>query len=56
MRQTLDNREAVGIGFERGFEIALRDLHVADLLVADREITLPARVAGVGLRQALGYG
>ena len=50
------NGEAVGIGFQRGFEIALRHLHVADLVVADREIALPARIAGVGLRQALANG
>src|ERR1700757_1596075 len=36
--QTLSNGEAVGIGFERGLEIALRVLHAANLFVTDREI------------------
>jgi hypothetical protein len=46
--QALGNGEAVGIGFQRGFEIALRDLHAADIVVADREIALPARIAYPG--------
>ena len=33
---------------ERAGEIALRDLHVADLVVADREVALPLGVARVG--------
>ena len=45
---------AVLIGLERGVEISPRCLHVADPLEADREVALPAGVAGIGLRQALG--
>ena len=50
------NGEAVLIGFERLGKIALRHQHVADLVVRDREIALPAGIAGVGRGQALGNG
>ena len=56
LRQTLGYGEIVGIGFQRGFEIALRHLHIADPVVADREIALPTRIAGVGLRQTVSNG
>ena len=42
--------------FERGFKITLRDLHAADLFVAEREIALPVRFAGVFLRQTVENG
>ena len=44
------------IGFQRLREVALRHQHVADLAVGHREIALPARIAGVGLGQALPNG
>ena len=53
MRQAVGDREAVGKGLERAGEVALRDLHVADLVVRHREIAPPAGVAGIGLRQAV---
>ena len=31
-------------------------MNIADLVVADREIALPARIAGIGLRQAPSNG
>ena len=40
---------SAAIGLQRLRQIALRHLHVADLLVGDREVALPAGVAGVGL-------
>ena len=40
-------RPAILRAGQRGFEIALRDLHIADILIADRAIALPARIAGV---------
>ena len=43
--------EAVAVGRQRARKVALRDLHVADLVVRHREIALPAGVAGIGLRQ-----
>ena len=44
------------IGLQRLGELALRHQHVADLVVRDRQIALPAGIAGVGLGQALGDG
>jgi hypothetical protein len=41
---------------QRGGEIALRLLHVADLVVAHRQIALPAGIAGVGFGQPLSDG
>jgi hypothetical protein len=35
-RQPLCNGEAIAVGLERAGEIALRDLHVADLVVGHR--------------------
>src|ERR1019366_5772472 len=54
-REALGDAEAVLIGFQRGCEIALRHLHIADLVVAHRDIALPARIAGIGDREALSY-
>ena len=31
LRQAIDDREAVAVGLQRAGEVALRDLHVADL-------------------------
>ena len=52
--QRLHNGKALAIGGQRGGEVALRELHVADPLVGHREIAPPAGVAGIGLRQAFG--
>ena len=41
------------VGASAAAQVALGDLHVADLVVADREVALPAGVAGVGGGQAL---
>jgi hypothetical protein len=41
-----ENGEAVAVGFQRPGKVALSHLHVADPLVGQREIALPARVAG----------
>ena len=54
--QAVADGEAVAVGFQRLGEIALRHLHVADLLVGDGEIALPAGIAGIGLGQALADG
>ena len=40
---------------QRRRQVALRLLHVADPVVRDREVALPAGVAGVRFGQALGY-
>ena len=55
-RQPLADGEAVAVGFERAGKVALRHLHIADLLVRHRQIALPAGVAGIGLRQPLSDG
>src|SRR5271170_4183624 len=55
-RQSAGNREVVAVGFEPTGKVALRHLHIADLLVPNRQIALPAGVAGIGFRQLLGYG
>ena len=47
--QTLSNREISLKTGEGGGEIALGHLHVADAVMRDGEVALPARVAGVGL-------
>ena len=44
--QPVDDSKAVAIGFQRRFKVALCLLHAAHLAVADREIALPARIAG----------
>ena len=46
----------VAVGLERAGKVALRHLHVADLVVRHRQIALPAGVAGIGLRQPLSDG
>ena len=56
MARRSSNGEAVLVGFQRLGEIALRHQHVADLVVGDGEIALPAGIAGVGLGQAVGNG
>jgi len=52
--QTLGNSEAVAVGLQRLCQIALRHQHVTDVVVGDREIALPAGIAGISLGQALG--
>jgi hypothetical protein len=42
--------EAVAVGLQRARPVALRDLHVAHLVVRHRQIALPAGVAGIGCR------
>ena len=54
--QTLADRERGAVGLQRRREVALRAQHVADLVVRHRQVALPAGVAGIGLRQALGDG
>ena len=56
LRQPLGDGEAVAIGLQRSRKVALRHLHVADLVVRHRQIALPAGVAGIGLRQPLPDG
>ena len=46
----------VAVGFQRTRKVALRHLHVADLVVQHRQIALPVGVAGIGLRQPLHDG
>ena len=41
---------------QRGGQIALGNLHVADLVVRHRQIALPACVARIGLGQPFGDG
>ena len=41
------------IGFQRGGQIALRHLHVADLLVGHRQIALPVGIGRVSRDQIL---
>ena len=53
LRQTLSDRERGLVAGQRRRQVALRLLHVADLVVRDREVALPAGVAGVRLRQTL---
>ena len=50
------NGEAVAVGLERLVELALRHQHVADLVVGDRQIALPLRVAAIGGGEALADG
>src|SRR5260370_26415409 len=55
--QTLSDGKPVAERFQRLRQIALRLKHVADSVIGHRQIALPARVAGVGLRQTLrNYG
>ena len=54
--EALSDGEAVAIGPKRLVELALRLKHVADVAVGDRQIALPAGVAGIGLRQPLPEG
>ena len=56
MRQPLHDCEAVAIGLERRRKFTLFRLHVADLVVRQRQIALPAGVAGIGLRHPLNDG
>ena len=51
LRQLVSDREARLIGGQGGRQIALRHLHVADLVTRQRQIALPAGIAGIGLRQ-----
>ena len=55
-RQPLGNDEIGLIGFQRAGKVALRNLHVADPVVAHRQIALPARIAWLGFRQPLSEG
>src|SRR4029453_14666797 len=43
--EALGNGEAVLVGFQRGDKVALRHLPIAHVLVADRQVALPARIA-----------
>ena len=45
---------AGAIAGEGGGQVALRPLHVADLVVADGEVALPVGIAGIGAGEALG--
>ena len=56
MRQPLGDGKAVAVGLEGASKVALRHLHVANLLVGHRQIALPVGVAGIGLRQPLSDG
>jgi site-specific recombinase XerC len=55
-RQALCNGWAVAVGLQRASKVALLDLHVADLVVRNRQVALPAGVAGIGLRRAFRDG
>ena len=44
------------VRLQRLVELALRHQHVADLVVGDRQITLPLGVAAIGGDEALMYG
>jgi hypothetical protein len=46
--QALGDGEAVPVGLERLFELALRPKHVADLDVGDRQVVLPLHIAATG--------
>jgi len=47
---------AVAKGQQRAGEVALGDEHVADLVVADREIALPGGIVGVPRGEGLADG
>ena len=51
--EALANSEAVLIGFEGGWEIALVDLDVSDMNVGHEKILLPTAVVGIGLGESL---
>jgi hypothetical protein len=54
--KALPDGEAVAVGLESARKVALRRLHVADLVVRHRQITPPAGVAGIGFRQPVSDG
>ena len=54
--QAVADSKAVAIRLQRGGEVALRELRLADLCIARSEIALPAGIAGIGLGQAVGNG
>ncbi len=53
VRERLRNYQALFVCLDRRIDVATRLQHVADLLVRNRQVALPAGVARIGRRKAL---
>jgi hypothetical protein len=54
-RRRLPRREVAAIGGERTGAVTLRRQHVANLVVADRQVGLPLGVRGIARNQRSGH-
>ena len=51
--EALADRQGVAVGLQCLGQVPLGDLHVADLVVREREVALPAGISGVGFGETL---